>query len=76
VVRYKRDGCAEKSRAEEERKVEELRCKLEAAIAARHEAEAKAAALEDRLKAAPPSNLSHGNIAAIAKVIKAIHRDF
>ncbi|CAH0761837.1 unnamed protein product, partial [Diatraea saccharalis] len=39
------DGLIEKSRAEEERKVEELKSKLEAAIAARQEAEARAAHL-------------------------------
>ncbi|KAL4711204.1 hypothetical protein ACJJTC_019045 [Scirpophaga incertulas] len=67
------DGLIEKSRAEEERKVEELKSKLEAAIAARQEAEARAAHLEDRLKSASsptgPGGVSHGNIAAIAKAI-------
>nr|XP_049707146.1 protein diaphanous isoform X5 [Helicoverpa armigera] len=66
------DGLIEKSRAEEEKKVEELRTKLEAAIAARQEAEARAAHLEERLKAGQavgPAGLTHGNIAAIAKVI-------
>ncbi|KPJ00072.1 Protein diaphanous, partial [Papilio xuthus] len=63
----------EKSRAEEERKIEELKGKLEAAIAARQEAEARAAHLEDRLKQAAtptgPGGVSQGNIAAIAKAI-------
>lgn len=66
------DGLIEKSRAEEERRVEELKSKLEAAIAARQEAEARAAHLEERLKAAPntgPGGVTHNNIAAIAKVI-------
>ncbi|RVE54425.1 hypothetical protein evm_000910 [Chilo suppressalis] len=58
---------------EEERKVEELKTKLEAAIAARQEAEARAAHLEERLKqsASPagPGGVTHGNIAAIAKAI-------
>ncbi|KAL0858771.1 hypothetical protein ABMA27_011242 [Loxostege sticticalis] len=67
------DGLIEKSRAEEERKVEELKSKLEAAIAARQEAEARALHLEDRLKQAAsptgPGGVTHGNIAAIAKVI-------
>ncbi|KAI5640434.1 formin-like domain-containing protein [Phthorimaea operculella] len=68
------DGLIEKSRAEEERKVEELKTKLEAAIAARQEAEARAAHLEDRLKQAAsgpsgPGGVSQGNIAAIAKAI-------
>ncbi|XP_013143606.1 PREDICTED: protein diaphanous isoform X2 [Papilio polytes] len=67
------DGLIEKSRAEEERKIEELKGKLEAAIAARQEAEARAAHLEERLKqaAAPtgPGGVSQGNIAAIAKAI-------
>lgn len=61
----------EKSRAEEEKKIEDLRSKLEAAISARQEAEARAAHLEERLKsgAAPaPAGLTHGSIAAIAKV--------
>ncbi|XP_060808881.1 protein diaphanous isoform X2 [Amyelois transitella] len=64
------DGLIEKSRAEEERKVEELNGKLEAAIAARQEAEARAAHLEGRLQAAggAPAH-SHANIAAIAKAI-------
>ncbi|XP_045457883.1 protein diaphanous [Melitaea cinxia] len=44
------DGLIEKSRAEEERKVEELKAKLEAATAARQEAEARAAGLELRLR--------------------------
>ncbi|CAH0712920.1 unnamed protein product, partial [Brenthis ino] len=67
------DGLIEKSRAEEERKVDELKTKLEAAIAARQEAEARAAHLEDRLKQASapsgPGGVTQGNIAAIAKVI-------
>ncbi|XP_028158633.1 protein diaphanous [Ostrinia furnacalis] len=67
------DGLIEKSRAEEERKVEELKTKLEAAIAARQEAEARALHLEDRLKQAAsptgPGGVTQGNIAAIAKVI-------
>ncbi|XP_045538399.1 protein diaphanous isoform X4 [Papilio machaon] len=67
------DGLIEKSRAEEERKIEELKGKLEAAIAARQEAEARAAHLEDRLKQAAtptgPGGVSQGNIAAIAKAI-------
>ncbi|XP_026739587.1 protein diaphanous isoform X3 [Trichoplusia ni] len=64
------DGLIEKSRAEEEKKIEELRVKLEAAIAARQEAEARAAHLEERLRgAAPGPGLTHGNIAAIAKAI-------
>ncbi|XP_049883690.1 protein diaphanous isoform X2 [Pectinophora gossypiella] len=63
------EGLIEKSRAEEERKVEELKAKLEAAIAARQEAEARAAHLEGRLKQAPAAGLSHSNIAAIAKAI-------
>ncbi|XP_068622353.1 protein diaphanous isoform X5 [Battus philenor] len=67
------DGLIEKSRAEEERKIDELKSKLEAAIAARQEAEARAAHLEDRLKQAStptgPGGVSQGNIAAIAKVI-------
>lgn len=67
------DGLIEKSRAEEERKVEELKTKLEAAIAARQEAEARAAHLEDRLKQTStptgPGGVTQGNIAAIAKVI-------
>ncbi|KAJ8707669.1 hypothetical protein PYW07_011346 [Mythimna separata] len=67
------DGLIEKSRAEEEKKVEELRTKLEAAIAARQEAEARAAHLEERLKssatATGPGGVTHGNIAAIAKAI-------
>ncbi|XP_061381441.1 protein diaphanous isoform X2 [Danaus plexippus] len=66
------EGLIEKSRAEEERKVEELKSKLEAAIAARQEAEARVAHLEQRLKTAPPSGpggVTQGNIAAIAKAI-------
>ncbi|XP_062531372.1 protein diaphanous isoform X2 [Bombyx mori] len=67
------DGLIEKSRAEEEKRLEELKSKLEAAIAARQEAEARAAHLEERLKstASPtaPGGLSQGNIAAIAKAI-------
>ncbi|CAB3233745.1 unnamed protein product [Arctia plantaginis] len=66
------DGLIEKSRAEEEKKIEDLRSKLEAAISARQEAEARAARLEERLKsgAAPaPAGLTHGTIAAIAKAI-------
>ncbi|CAG4949456.1 unnamed protein product [Parnassius apollo] len=67
------DGLIEKSRAEEERKIDELKSKLEAAIAARQEAEARAAHLEDRLKQASaptgPGGVSQGNIAAIAKAI-------
>ncbi|KAJ8706293.1 hypothetical protein PYW08_010919 [Mythimna loreyi] len=67
------DGLIEKSRAEEEKKIEELRSKLEAAIAARQEAEARAAHLEERLKssatATGPGGVTHGNIAAIAKAI-------
>lgn len=47
---------------------------MEAAIAARQEAEARAAHLEDRLKQAAtptgPGGVTHGNIAAIAKVRK------
>lgn len=64
----------EKSRAEEERKVEELKQKLEAAIAARQEAEARAAHLEQKLNASPnaASGVTHGNIAAIAKVIRSL----
>ncbi|XP_064076062.1 protein diaphanous isoform X1 [Vanessa tameamea] len=62
------DGLIEKSRAEEERRVEELKGKLEAAIAARQEAEARAASLEERLRLAPAAP-AHGNIAAIAKAI-------
>ncbi|KAI8433337.1 hypothetical protein MSG28_015382 [Choristoneura fumiferana] len=65
------EGLIEKSRAEEERKVEELKQKLEAAIAARQEAEARAAHLEQKLNASPnaASGVTHGNIAAIAKAI-------
>lgn len=67
------DGLIEKSRAEEERKVEELKSKLEAAIAARQEAEARAAHLEERLKAgggpSAPGGVTQGSIAAIAKAI-------
>ncbi|KAJ0182931.1 hypothetical protein K1T71_000907 [Dendrolimus kikuchii] len=66
------DGLIEKSRAEEERKVEELKSKLEAAIAARQEAEARAAHLEERIKSNPPAGpagVTQGNIAAIAKAI-------
>ncbi|XP_026754467.2 protein diaphanous isoform X3 [Galleria mellonella] len=63
------DGLIEKSRAEEERKVEELKTKLEAAIAARQEAEARAAHLEERLKGAPGGGLPQSTVAAIAKVI-------
>ncbi|XP_041971142.1 protein diaphanous isoform X2 [Aricia agestis] len=67
------DGLIEKSRAEEERKVEELKGKLEAAIAARQEAEARAAHLEERLRGAAqpsgPGGVSPGKIAAIAQVI-------
>ncbi|XP_039752772.1 protein diaphanous isoform X2 [Pararge aegeria] len=67
------DGLIEKSRAEEERKVDELKSKLEAAISARQEAEARAAHLEDRLKQAStptgPGGVTQGNIAAIAKSI-------
>ncbi|XP_045770390.1 protein diaphanous isoform X2 [Maniola jurtina] len=67
------EGLIEKSRAEEERKVDELKSKLEAAIAARQEAEARAAHLEDRLKQASaptgPGGVTQGNIAAIAKSI-------
>ncbi|XP_030041077.2 protein diaphanous isoform X4 [Manduca sexta] len=67
------DGLIEKSRAEEERKVEDLKTKLEAAIAARQEAEARAAHLEERMKSAAsptgPGGVTHANIDAIAKVI-------
>ncbi|CAG4978575.1 unnamed protein product [Colias eurytheme] len=65
------DGLIEKSRAEEEKKVEELRSKLEAAIAARQEAEARVTHLEERMKSistpSGPGGVSQGNIAAIAK---------
>ncbi|XP_072948697.1 protein diaphanous [Epargyreus clarus] len=63
------DGLIEKSRAEEERRAEELRSQLEAAIAARQEAEARAARLEEKLRQAPAAAASPGNVAAIAKVI-------
>ncbi|XP_063545456.1 protein diaphanous isoform X1 [Cydia strobilella] len=65
------EGLIEKSRAEEERKVDELKQKLEAAIAARQEAEARAEHLEQRLKGSPngPGGVTQGNIAAIAKAI-------
>ncbi|XP_045508726.1 protein diaphanous isoform X2 [Colias croceus] len=67
------DGLIEKSRAEEEKKVEELRSKLEAAIAARQEAEARVTHLEERMKSistpSGPGGVSQGNIAAIAKAI-------
>ncbi|KOB72167.1 putative diaphanous, partial [Operophtera brumata] len=63
------DGLIEKSRAEEERKIDELKSKLEIAIAARQEAEAKTAHLEERLKntASGPSGVSQSSIAEIAK---------
>ncbi|XP_038219830.1 protein diaphanous [Zerene cesonia] len=67
------DGLIEKSRAEEEKKVEELKSKLEAAIAARQEAEARVTHLEERMKSistpSGPGGVSQGNIAAIAKAI-------
>lgn len=53
--------------------MEELKTKLEAAIAARQEAEARVAHLEERMKQAAtgptgPGGVSPSNIAAIAKV--------
>ncbi|KAG7295520.1 hypothetical protein JYU34_021729 [Plutella xylostella] len=63
------EGLIEKSRAEEERKIEELKAKLEAAISARQEAEARAAHLDERLQQSPNTGPSQQNIAAIAKAI-------
>lgn len=62
----------EKSRAEEERKIEELNGKLEAAIAARQEAEAKAAHLEERLKASPAG--PGGVLASNNPIIKSVRK--
>lgn len=67
------EGLIEKTKADEEKRVEELKSKLESAIAARQEAEAKVAHLEERLQqggvAVGPGGVSQGNIAAIAKAI-------
>ncbi|XP_047513253.1 protein diaphanous isoform X7 [Pieris napi] len=67
------DGLIEKSRAEEEKKLEELKSKLEVAISARQEAEARVTHLEERMKSistpSGPGGVSQGNIAAIAKAI-------
>ncbi|GBP24839.1 Protein diaphanous homolog 3 [Eumeta japonica] len=64
------EGLVENTRAEDEKKMEELKSKLEAAIAARQEAEARAAHLEERLQAAGGANSGNqSNVAAIAKAI-------